>query len=135
MGEQTDAQRLAEASDMLIGAVENGPWVLIPDPALRELVGGYVADTCHSVAGAAGLDEAMEYAHDGIPVRLATSLPGSQFAADARERLARHLWIEGAALEHEAGERWDTGKVPANRMDDYRRAADRILAVITGKPS
>jgi len=73
--EQTDAERLAAANDILIATVENGPWVLIPDPQLRQLVGEYVAETCHTIAAAAGLDEAMERAHDVLPQRLARSLP------------------------------------------------------------
>jgi len=127
----TDAQRLTEAADIIAGAVDNGPWVLIADPQLRQVVGEYVADACHSIALAAGLGEAAEHAHDATPVRLDTV--SRLVAPDARERLARHLWIEGSALEGEAGERWDAERVPANRMDDYRRAADAALAVITGQ--
>jgi hypothetical protein len=69
------ARRLAEANEALCAAVENGPWVLIPDPDLRRLVGEYVADACHHIAAAAGLDEAMERARDVMPARLAASLP------------------------------------------------------------
>lgn len=71
---------LRDANELLIGAVENGPWVLIEDPQLRQVVGEYVADTCHSIAAAAGLDEAMERAHDAMPQRLARSLPGGAIA-------------------------------------------------------
>jgi hypothetical protein len=35
------------------------------------------ADACHSIALAAGLDAAAEYAHDACPTRLPTSLPTS----------------------------------------------------------
>lgn len=66
---------LREVNEIIVGVVENGPWVLIPDPRLRQLVGEYVADACHSIAAAAGLDEAMEYAHNAMSQRLATSLP------------------------------------------------------------
>jgi hypothetical protein len=68
-------KQLDAVEDQLLSSVENGPWVLIADPGLRRLVGEYVADTCHSVASAAGLDEAMERAHDAMPQRLARSLP------------------------------------------------------------
>lgn len=34
-----------------------------------------VADACHSIAAAAGLDEAMEYTHDLLPPRLPLTLP------------------------------------------------------------
>jgi hypothetical protein len=70
-------KRLADAEEMLLGILENGPWLLITDPALRRMVGEYVADTCHSVAAAAGLDEAMVRAHDAMPQRLARSLPAA----------------------------------------------------------
>lgn len=70
MRDQLDA-----ANELLLGVIENGAWMLITDPALRQLVGEYIADTCHSIAAAAGLDEAMERAHDATPQRLATSLP------------------------------------------------------------
>jgi hypothetical protein len=75
MAEQTNAERLAGINDLLIATVENGPWVLIPDPQLRQIVGEYVAENCHTIAAAAGLDEAMERAHDAMPQRLARSLP------------------------------------------------------------
>ncbi|MEU0078482.1 hypothetical protein ABZY58_11350 [Micromonospora tulbaghiae] len=52
---------------------------------------------------------------------------------DARERLARHLYIEGCALEDVAAKRWDAGTVAAERVNHYLAAADRLLAVITGK--
>lgn len=114
MAEPTDAQRLVDTSDMLIGAVENGPWALITDPNLRQIVGEYVADTCHSVALAAGLDEAMEYAHNSVPQRLDTV--SRLVAPDARERLARHLHMQSVAT-----------------LDECRAHADELLAVITGK--
>lgn len=80
MADQSDTARLAAANDMLIAVVENGPRVLIADPQLRQVVGEYVADTCHSVALAAELDEAMERAHDAMPVRLASALPATKEA-------------------------------------------------------
>jgi hypothetical protein len=67
-----DRARLASAADMIAGQVENGPWHLITDPNLRALVGEYVAEVCHSIAAAAGMDDAMVAAHDRTPVRLAT---------------------------------------------------------------
>jgi hypothetical protein len=67
--------RLAEVAEAIHANVENGPWMLIQDPDLRTLVREYVADACHSIAAAAGLDGAMEAAHAACPVRLATALP------------------------------------------------------------
>lgn len=32
-------KKLRDANELLIGAVENGPWALIPDPRLRQMVG------------------------------------------------------------------------------------------------
>lgn len=93
MAEPTDAERLADANDILIGAVENGPWALIPNPELREFVAGYVAENCHTVASAAGLDEAMERAHDVMPQRLGTSLPETRVASEAApEQAALDAW-------------------------------------------
>lgn len=71
----------------------------------------------------------------GQPIRITQTPPSGETVvrADARERLARHLYAEGSALEREAAARWDAGEVSRSRMDDYRRAADRALAVITGK--
>lgn len=66
-------------------------------------------------------------------LRAALQGPVPEIADDARERLARHLYIEGCALDDLAAKRWDSGTVAANRVEDYRRAADRILAVITGQ--
>ncbi len=51
-------KRLAEVSEILTGIAENGPWVLITDPALNALVGRHVADACVEAANAGGLDEA-----------------------------------------------------------------------------
>lgn len=67
--------RLAEVAEAIHANVENGPWQLIGDPDLRALVREYVADACHNIALAAGLDGAMEAAHAACPVRLATALP------------------------------------------------------------
>lgn len=178
MVDQTDAQRLAEANDILIGVVENGPWVLITDPALRQIVGEYVTDTCHSVASAAGLDEAMERAHDAMPQRLAQSLPGQPSAAkctatypdapendqrcvqceghqpavalhynragfawaddevllavvvDARERLARHLFLAEWPDSRSAQRAWDEKRIT---RDPYMARAKELVAVITGQ--
>jgi hypothetical protein len=48
--------RLAEQADLMLGVIENGPWVLIPDPRLRELVGRYVAAAVVELAGEVGAD-------------------------------------------------------------------------------
>ncbi|MEU3452223.1 hypothetical protein ABZ671_01070 [Micromonospora sp. NPDC006766] len=77
-------KQLADAAETIAGILENGPWALIPDPQLRQFVAEYVAVACHSIAAAAGLDTAMEQAHDATPVRLATALPGQQLAEDTR---------------------------------------------------
>lgn len=53
--------------------------------------------------------------------------------ANAREWLARHLYIEGSAVERDAAQWWDSGMVRPALMEEYRRAADRALAAITGK--
>lgn len=76
----TTEKRLADINDLIIGCVESGPWVLIQDPNLRKIVGEYVADTCHAIAAEAGLDEAMERAHDACPQRLATTMPKERVA-------------------------------------------------------
>lgn len=52
---------------------------------------------------------------------------------EARERLARHLYVEGCALEAEAAARWDAGKVPPGQMGNYRRAANRAVAALDRK--
>lgn len=72
--DMADAQR-SDLADAILGTLENGPWRLIADPALREIVREYVADACHAIALAAGLDAAAEVAHDACPVRLATTMP------------------------------------------------------------
>ncbi|MFD6565440.1 hypothetical protein [Micromonospora profundi] len=128
MPDLTDAQRLTEAADIIIGTVENGPWKLIADPQLRQVVGEYVADTCHSIASAAGLDEAMEQAHDATPQRLDTV--SRLVAPDARERLARHLFLSERTDEW-APREWD---MPQHvNKEPYLRRADALLAVITGQ--
>ncbi len=132
MAEQTDAQRLTDVNDTLIGAVENGPWVLIADPALRKVVGEYVADTCHTIALDAGLDQAMECAHDALPTRLDTV--SRLVAPDAREQLARHLFLRNSPADwrdHDAL-RWDQRSETINYDAAYAEA-DAILAVITGQ--
>lgn len=54
---QTLRSRLTDADDVMYGILENGPWVLIPDPDLRDLVSRYVADTVAAVAAELGLDD------------------------------------------------------------------------------
>lgn len=66
-------------------------------------------------------------------VRHALAAAGPTIAADAHDRLARHLYIEGCALDDLAAKRWDGGAVDAARMDDYREAADRALTAIAGQ--
>ncbi|MBM0237130.1 hypothetical protein JNW88_08190 [Micromonospora sp. ATA32] len=139
MAEQTDAARLAEANDIIIGAVENGPWVLIADPALRQLVGEYVAETCHSIAAAAGLDEAMERAHDAMPQRLGTSLPGGRVqcaatypAAPEHDRRCVQLddHVKSSPLHfNRAGFAWSDGEVLSAVLVDAReRLAQHLYA-------
>lgn len=53
------AGRLQDANNAILGSVENGPWVLIPDPSLRNLVGRHFADMGREVARDAGLGEAF----------------------------------------------------------------------------
>jgi hypothetical protein len=43
-------QRLDAMASARLGALENGPWVLIPDPALREVLSRHVADALVEVA-------------------------------------------------------------------------------------
>lgn len=126
------ADLTADLADAILGTVENGPWVLIPDPALRRIVGEYVADTCHTVALAARLDGVAERVHDRLPTRLATGLPG-QVAADVRERLARHLWLQSRPDDPYAQPHWDFGGDQHVNKNDWRRRADELLAVITGR--
>ena len=130
MPDLTDAQRLTEAADIIAGAVDNGPWVLIADPQLRQVVGEYVADACHSIALAAGLGEAAEHAHDATPVRLDTV--SRLVAPDARERLARHLWLDSRPDDPYAAAHWQAGDSFVNK-EPWRRKADAALAVITGR--
>lgn len=61
-----------DLTEIALGAVENGPWVLIPDPALRDLVCRYVADAVAEIAAAVGADEARAAARE---VRGAGPLP------------------------------------------------------------
>jgi len=68
---------LDDAAEAIHANVENGPWACIPDPALRRFVRGYVADACHNIALAAGLDTAADAAHNACPTRLPTSLPAT----------------------------------------------------------
>lgn len=48
----------ADLTDIALGVVENGPWMLIPHPSLRDLVGRHVADAVAEIAAAVGADEA-----------------------------------------------------------------------------
>ncbi|MEV5819339.1 hypothetical protein AB0L22_09200 [Micromonospora haikouensis] len=118
-----------DLADNILGSVENGPWKLITDPNLRQMVGGYVADTCHTVAQAAGLPDVAEQAGNAVPPE---GLPtgGRLVASDARDRLARHLYLAERTDEWAARE-WD---FPQHvNQEPYLRRADAILAVITGK--
>jgi hypothetical protein len=130
VAEQTTDSRLADVNEALCGAVENGPWVTISDPALRQIVGEYIADTCHSVASAAGLDEAMELAHGAMPTRLATA--GRLVSPDARDRLARHLYLTTSG-DHNAQPHWDFGGDQHVNRAPWRAKADAILDVIAGQ--
>ena len=129
MADQTE--RLDGVAYAILGNVENGPWVLITDPALRAVVGEYVADACHSIAAAAGLDEAMEKAHDAMPVRLAAG--GRLIDDGARERLARHLWLQSRPDDPYAQPHWDHGGDQHVNKAGWRNQADKILAIVTGK--
>ncbi|GGM27552.1 hypothetical protein GCM10011608_10440 [Micromonospora sonchi] len=130
MADPTGTHRLADTEDTIIGAVENGPWVLIIDPNLRRMVGEYVAETCHSIAAAAGLDAAMEYAHNAMPVRLATG--GRLVDGDARDRLARHLYLNAWGDYPDAADRWDNRQVDDSIRSEFLADADAALNVING---
>lgn len=57
--EHTTLKRhLAEQIDLMHGIVENGPWVNIGDPALRDLVSRHVADAVKVLAAEIGADDA-----------------------------------------------------------------------------
>ncbi|MFI2663324.1 hypothetical protein [Micromonospora carbonacea] len=68
-------------------------------------------------------------------VRAALAAAGRVVTPEARDRLARHLylteWVPALAPQVDAEARWDGGKVATR--DDYLQRADAILAVITGK--
>ncbi|BAL87226.1 hypothetical protein AMIS_20060 [Actinoplanes missouriensis 431] len=58
------AADLSEFTETAEGLVENGPWVLIPHPSLRDLVGRYVADAVAELAAAVGDDQAEAAARE-----------------------------------------------------------------------
>ena len=47
-----------------------------------------------------------------------------------RERLARHLYAADRLGPDVGRKEWDAGELPADQMDDFRRAADRALAAM-----
>lgn len=51
-------------NETMCGIVENGSWVLIPHPALRDLVGRYIADAVAEIAAVIGDEEARKAALD-----------------------------------------------------------------------
>lgn len=69
--------------------------------------------------------------HVAILTRAYEELEARALASDARERLARHLFITGSAVQDEAAKRWDAKTVHQFRVEDYLRRADELLAVIT----
>jgi hypothetical protein len=122
----------ANVTDILLGAVENGPWVGIEEPDLRAQVGRYIADTAAEVGEWAGLDEvhteARKQRGEGP---LPTSLLG-----DARERLARHLYLSRfpTELRDNHARFWDLHHDDATYGLDFAyERADELLAVITRK--
>ncbi len=52
--------------------------------------------------------------------------------ADARERLARHLWLDSRPNDPYAAAHWQAGDSFVNK-EPWRRKADAALAVIAGK--
>lgn len=66
------ADEVDDLSDLMLGLLTNGPYVLIPHPSLRALVGRYVADTVAVLAAEAGLGDVEAAARE---VRGADPLP------------------------------------------------------------
>lgn len=70
------SRRLAEAREVMLGVLDNGAWVLIPDPDLRGMVARYVADAIAHTAfelGFADVRDAAEALRRGgqLPISLA----------------------------------------------------------------
>lgn len=57
----------------------------------------------------------------------------SAVVVDARERMARHLFVADSNPEDFAASYWDDGKASPAKRERYLRRADELLAVITGK--
>lgn len=51
--------QLAAQVELMHAIVENGPWVLIPDPDLRVLASRHVADAVAGLAAEIGADDAQ----------------------------------------------------------------------------
>lgn len=74
-----------------------------------------------------------EVTRAATPTRLATDLPGRQLAADARDRLARHLYFQSIGENQRYLAEWEWDHRPdaiLGRGVVYAQA-DAILAVIT----
>lgn len=68
--------RLAGMADLMHGILENGPSVLIPDPALRKVVSRHLADALLDIAVEAKLPDVCAVAERlRGPGRLPTELP------------------------------------------------------------
>ena len=57
---------------------------------------------------------------------------GRVLPADARDRLARHWFIADHWQDKQAGEKWDSGKVPVEASRRYLANADRSLTAALG---
>ncbi len=131
MADRIDAERLASASEAILGTVENGPHLLISNALVRDVVGRYVADACHSIAVAAGLDEAAAVC---AALRGNGPFPTDPFA-DARDRLARSLFAAavGPRWAPTMVAAWDRGEIKPEDAAPYLAQADASIAIITGE--
>lgn len=72
LGSRLTTDEQDDLSDLMLGLLTNGPWVLIPHPSLRDLVGRYVAGTVAELAAAVGFADVEAAARE---VRGKGSLP------------------------------------------------------------
>jgi hypothetical protein len=69
-------RRLAGMAELMHGILENGPWVLISDPALRDVVSRHLADALLDIAGEGKMPDVCAVAERlRGPGRLPTELP------------------------------------------------------------